>query len=100
MCAGYHKHVAPLQSFAPMARILRGMKKDGATVLLIPADHVIWSEHFAENARILVEELHSAGGSPEVWTMGDFSELARQNLAELGWEVHEDVQDQLIPKAG
>ena len=99
MSAGYHKHIAELASFATMARILRAEKKDGSVVLLIPSDHAIWGKRFAENASILAQEAKSDGAGLEIWTMGDFSEVARKNLTNLGYQTHERVRDQLIPIA-
>ncbi|MBT8362139.1 MAG: hypothetical protein HKP41_04215 [Desulfobacterales bacterium] len=99
LTAGYHKHVAPLKRLAPMARLARAEKDDGTIVLVLPNDHIIWSEMVADVAGSLIEKAKiSNGEEPEIWALGDFSALALSKLEGMGWKVHTNVRSQLIPR--
>ena len=95
MTAGYHKHIAPLKHLAPIARLARAEKKDGTIVIILPGDHIIWSEMVADVTGSLAKK--SKGIGLEVWVSGDFSMMAHSELEEMGWKVHTKVRGQLIP---
>ncbi len=99
MTAGYHKNIAPLKHLSPIARLARAEKNDGTIVMVLPNDHIIWSEKVADLTGSLVEEAKASGGTGfEVWADGDFSTLARSKLDGMGWDVHTKVRSQLLPK--
>ncbi|MEA3468169.1 MAG: hypothetical protein U9R57_08105 [Thermodesulfobacteriota bacterium] len=99
MSAGYHKHVAPLATFAPMARLTCGIKKDGSVVVLLPADHIIWSTKVAGVAGELTEKSGKGDGAgTELWVLGDFSKQAESELKNLGWQLHPKSYRKLVPK--
>jgi hypothetical protein len=99
MTAGYHKHIAPLERITPIARLARAEKKDGTIVVVLPNDHIIWSEKVADLTGSLVEEVKASGWNGlEVWAVGDFSTLAKSKLDGMGWSVHTKVRSQLMPK--
>lgn len=99
LIAGYHKHIAPLKRLAPMARLVRAEKSDGSVIVVLPNDHLIWSEMVADITGALVEKTKNSKGSRlEIWAAGDFSSMAHHNLEGMGWEVHTKVRNQLIPK--
>ncbi len=98
MTAGYHKHIAPLKHLTPMARLARAEKNDGTIIVILPSDHIIWSEKVADITGSLVEKAKiSKGAGLEVWVSGDFSTMARNKLDEMGWKVHTKVRSKLIP---
>ncbi|MBT8361645.1 MAG: hypothetical protein HKP41_01950 [Desulfobacterales bacterium] len=98
LTAGYHKNVATLKRLAPMARLARAEKDDGTIVLVLPSDHIIWSEMVADLAGSLIEKAKkSKGDEPEIWALGDFSALALRELEGMGWKVHTNVRSQLMP---
>lgn len=99
MTAGYHKHIAPLKHLTPIARLARAEKSDGTIVVVLPNDHIIWSEKIAGLTGAIVEEVKASGGAGvEVWASGDFSTLAKSKLEGMGWDVHTKVRKQLMPK--
>jgi len=99
MTAGYHKHIAPLKQLAPMARLARGEKSDGTAVLILPNDHIIWNQKVVEAIKAVEEDNNRPKGAGiEIWSLGDFSEMAQQKLKESGWEVNTRVREQLMPK--
>lgn len=94
MTAGYHLNIAPLTGFAPMARLFRAEKKDGGTVILLPTDYMIWSEKVASVASGIAQQGKAA--PLEIWTLGSFSDKARQALKDQGWQIHEQARASLI----
>jgi len=98
LTAGYHKNVATLKRLAPMARLARAEKDDGTIVLVLPSDHIIWSEMVADVAGSLIEKAKkSKADEPEIWALGDFSALALSKLEGMGWKVYTNVRSQLMP---
>ncbi|MFT5730705.1 MAG: hypothetical protein ACI8PB_004893 [Desulforhopalus sp.] len=98
LTAGYHKHIAPLKHLVPIARLARAEKDDGTIVVALPGDHIIWSEMVADITISLVKKAQNSKGTGlEIWIPGDFSVMARGRLEEMGWEVHTQSRNQLIP---
>lgn len=98
MTAGYHKNIAPLKRIVPMARLARAEKEDGTIVVILPSDHIIWSEKIADITESLsVESEISNAPALEIWATGDLSEIARNKLEEKGWKVHTKTRSQLMP---
>jgi hypothetical protein len=99
MAAGYHKNIAPLQNFSPMARVVQAKAKNGAVVVLIPADHVLWSAKVADIASWLVEskKTQDKKSAFQLWILGDFSKKAQDGLQATGWELHPAAQSLLFP---
>jgi len=98
MTAGYHKHIAPLKRLAPIARLVRAEKKDGTIVVVLPGDHIIWSEMVADVTGSLADKAQiSKEIGLELWVSGDFSKMAHSKLEAMGWEVHTSVRSQLMP---
>lgn len=97
LAAGFDKNVEPLKKLAPMARILRGEKKDGTIVLLLPSDYLIWSEMVAGTIATLGDKAQSTGAGVEVWSLGEFSDTARNQLEAVGLKLYANAHDKLIP---
>ena len=99
MAAGYHEHVAPLAGFAPMARLVKARKKDGTVVVLLPTDYIIWSQRVASVAGDMVQQgKEDRAAGFEIWTLGTFSDRARSTLKSMGWQIHEQVQNDLVKR--
>lgn len=99
MSAGYHQHVSPLHKIVPMARMTCGMKKDGTVVVLLPTDHIIWSEKVADVAEDLTDKTaKSVKPTAEIWVLGDFSSKAKGELENLGWQLHPKSYRRLVPE--
>lgn len=99
LTAGYHRNIAPLQKLVPMARLVHGIKKDGTLVVTLPTDHVIWSERVAGVVADLTETAGRSGRGTgvEIWTSGDFSKRAREEMKKRGWELYPGSFRQLVP---
>ena len=74
MCAGYHARIAPVEHLFPIARILYAKDRSGKIVLVIPTDHILWSERFAGAVTEMQEK--NNGAKLELWTAGDVSPQA------------------------
>ncbi|MBM9515177.1 hypothetical protein [Desulfogranum marinum] len=97
MSAGYHQQIAPLKRISPLARITKATTTKGETVVVLPTDHIIWSENVAGIARSLTEKSDSKETKKQLWVLGDFSPVASANLQEMGWTLQTNVRDRLIP---
>jgi hypothetical protein len=98
MIAGYHQHVEPLKDFSPFARVLSSTTASGAKVLILPTDHMLWSELVAEAATWL-DQGQAGNAQPvrkQLWILGDFSARAKAELQARGWELHPNVQAVLL----
>ncbi len=95
MSAGYHKEIAPLQSFKPLARITQGIREDKSRVVLLPVDHLIWDQRVVDAATVVSREANGSG--IELWVLGSLSKRATAELQKLGWKVYTDAGPRLIP---
>ena len=98
LTAGYHKNVAPLKHFKPLARLARSETEDGTIVIILPSDYLIWNEMTADTAGSLEEKANvSKGTGVEIWVTGDFSPMARDKLEKMGWKTHSQARGKLTP---
>jgi hypothetical protein len=98
MFAGYHQHVESLASFAPFGRVLSAVSTTGVNTVIIPADHVLWSEKVADAALWLGAPNQAQTQLPkkQLWILGNFSTIAEAELHALGWELHPNAQTLLL----
>ena len=97
MSVGYHKNVSALKSFGPMARVAHAVEKNGSIVVLLPTDHVIWSQKAADVLDEL-EEKHPKlppGAGLKIWNLGTFSSRAQEEMTKRGWKTHSSTAKQL-----
>lgn len=94
LAAGFHRNIAPLSRFLPMARLFCAEKQDGALAVILPTDHMIWSARVADVAEGLTGK---AKKGVEIWTFGDFSTKARSELEHLGWQLHPNALRKMLP---
>jgi len=92
--AGYHKNIAPLQGFVPMARLTQGIRKDGTKVVLLPADYIIWNSLVAEAENAVRGQ--AKGNGLELWILGSLSRQATAELQQKGWQIHSTAGSRLL----
>jgi hypothetical protein len=98
LIAGYNKNIAPLQKILPFERTACALNREGKIVLLLPMDHIIWSENVAAIAHALPQKLAMPATTEiEVWNLGDFSNKAQGELEKLGWKVEAKAGNKLMP---
>lgn len=99
MSAGYHKQIAPLQDFTPMACVTCGVKKDGSVVALLPADYIIRSEQASAVLTALSDKTKTVQEKKgEIWILGNFSKPAHAEMQDRDWELHPESYRKLVPK--
>jgi len=94
MTAAYHKKVAPLKTVTPAARLTQGVRKDGAKILLLPTDYMVWSKLFFDG--VTASSSDNKEADPELWVLGTLSKQAAENIQQLGWKLHTKVGPQLF----
>mgnify|MGYP001814070565 FL=1 len=91
MSAGYHSNISALKRFAPFARITYAMNKDGQAVLLLPADHIIWSDKIADSiGKIMGKKDNSQKDAGfDLWALGTLSDRAHSQLKKIvpNWSI-------------
>lgn len=95
MTAAYHKNVAQLMRLSPMARLTQTVRKDGTRVVVLPSDHMIWSQRVAE--AITTMGADEKEGSNELWITGKLSKLASEEFKKRSWKVHTEAGSKLFP---
>jgi len=95
LSAGYHKKIAPLKGFTPMARLTQGVRKDGVRVVLLPTDYITWNRRVAEAATDISGE--AKGSGLELWVLGSLSKQATAELQKKGWRIHTGAGSRLLP---
>jgi len=90
---GYHETVAPITAMQMVGRLVVAQAGNGAALVPLPIDHCVWTK--AAERRI--QELKAAYQAPgsntrfDIWLTGTVSPLVRQQLAERGMTVTEEV---------
>jgi len=92
MLAWYHLNKKPIKSVFTHAAVPMGVTEDGTTALVFAVDHVYWTETIAAAASMhAVHAKESDSKAAEIWLLGSASARTKDELAELGFVVHEDV---------
>jgi len=97
MYAGYHKTVAPLETFVALGEFAAGRTRKNEIVFNVPLDHLVWTE---EMARLItatdsrVTQL-TRPANKQAWVTGTMSARARKELESRGWQVHEKREARL-----
>jgi hypothetical protein len=100
MYLGYHKKVAPIESFQSIGGLSAARIGD-AIIFNVPLDHLVWTEpmgRFLTAANRKVNEL-SGGARKQLWVGGTVSARARQEVQKLGWEIQEQAEARLMTDA-
>jgi len=100
MYLGYHKNVAPIESFQSIGGLSAARIGD-AIVFNVPLDHLVWTEpmgRFLTAANRKVNEI-SGATRKQLWVGGTISVRARQEVQKLGWEVQDQAEARLMTNA-
>lgn len=101
MLAWYHINQKPVTSVLTYAAVPVGVTEDGASALIFAVDHVYWTGVIAEAASRHASTTKGADGSTsEVWLLGSASARTRDELADLGFAIHEGVAAMMVAPAG
>jgi hypothetical protein len=86
LLAGYYRLVAPIHRLTIYRNIPVAYTGQGAAVILLPIDRLLWTEKSSGIATSLAHTLPrpQAARPVEIWITGDASDHAREGLQQLG----------------
>jgi hypothetical protein len=97
LLAGYYRLVASIQRLDIYLNIPVACTDQGAAVILLPIDRLLWTEKTSGIATSLSQKLPKpqAARPIEIWMTGDASDHAREGLTQLGITLVEHVEQRL-----
>lgn len=95
MYAGYNNRITPVDTFHPVDRILYAQNKNGAILLVVPSDYMTWNDRLSSAMRQIKEQMQGKN-TFTLWTVGDISKKAADNVTSAGWVVHTHVWPKLV----
>jgi hypothetical protein len=96
LLAGYHRLVAPIQRVTIYLNVPVAYSGEGATIILLPIDRLLWTERSSVIASGLAHKLQRPQGRPvEIWMTGDASDHAREGFQQLGITLVEHAGQRL-----
>jgi hypothetical protein len=98
MYAGFHRAVAPIESFLSLDGLPAARTVNGDLVFNTPLDHLVWTEpmgRFITAVNKLVQETGGMKGK-QLWVAGTLSGRAKLELANRGWQVQERMEERLL----
>jgi len=97
LLAGYHRLVTPIQRVTIYQNIPVAYTGQGAAVILLPIDRLLWTERSSGIAASLAHTLPKPPPARpvEIWMIGDASDHAREGLQQLGITLVEHAGQRL-----
>ncbi len=98
MYAGYHKAVAPFETFIALGEFAAARTTKNEVVFNVPLDHLVWTEPIAKlltSADSRVTRL-TRPANKQLWVTGTVSARARKEIESRGWQVHERSEERLL----
>ena len=91
MYSAYNRNIAPIKRFESVGQLAAAVTGDGVMVFNVPLDHLIWTREMADFIKIGNENVNRLGVKDKhLWVIGTVSLLARQQMEQLGWKIHEN----------
>ena len=97
--AGFHRNVEPIARFVGVGDRLGAVTKGGDFVLIVPVDHIVWTESVAQLVDSYQGDLDEGGDERAryLWVSGTTSPKAREEFEQRGWTVHDNSEKRLFP---
>jgi len=98
MYAGYHKAVAPVETFIALGEFAAARTTKNEVVFNVSLDHLVWTEAMAKlltAADNRVTQL-TRPANKQMWVTGTMSALARKEIENRGWQVQERSEERLL----
>jgi hypothetical protein len=98
MYTGYHRAVAPFESFLSLEGLPAGRTTGGNLVFNSPLDHLVWTEPIATFINAVDKVVQETGGikGKEFWVTGTVSPRAKKELESRGYRVQERSEERLL----
>ena len=98
MYAGYHKAVAPVETFVALGEFAAVRTKANEIVFNVPLDHLLWTEAMAKlltaaDARVTQS---SRPANKQLWVTGTVSARAKKEIETRGWRIQERTEERLL----
>jgi hypothetical protein len=98
MYAGYHKLVAPFETFIALGEFAAARTTKNEVVFNVPLDHLVWTEPMAKlltaaDARVTQR---TRPANKQLWVAGTVSARARKEIESRGWQVQENSEARLF----
>jgi hypothetical protein len=98
MYAGYHKSVAPIETFLALGEFAAARTSTNEVVFNVPLDHLVWTQDIAKlltAADAKVVQL-TRPTNKQLWITGTVSTRTKKELDARGWQVHERTEERLF----
>jgi hypothetical protein len=98
MYGGYHKVVAPVETFVALGEFAAVRTKANEIVFNVPLDHLVWTEAMAKlltGADARVTQL-TQPANKQLWVTGTVSARAKKEIQGRGWRVQERSEERLL----
>jgi hypothetical protein len=98
MYAGYHKAVAPFETFIALGEFAAARTTKNEVVFNVPIDHLVWTEEMAKlltAADARVTQL-TRPVNKQLWITGTMSGRAKKEIETRGWQVQENSEARLF----
>jgi hypothetical protein len=98
MYAGYHKTVAPVETFIALGEFAAVRTTKNEVVFNVPLDHLVWTQDMANlltAADARVTQL-TRPVNKQLWVAGTVSGRAKKEVESRGWQVHERSEEKLL----
>ena len=93
----YHEAHGPLKKILAGPVMPRGAKVDGTLVLAFALDYLVWTKDIAAAATKIDGTAKSDASleKVEIWVAGSLSSRSKDEIAALGWAIHEKAAEKL-----
>lgn len=98
MYAGYHKAVAPIETFIALGEFAAARTTKNEVLFNVPMDYLVWTEGMAKlinSADSRVTQL-TRPVNKQLWITGTMSPMARKEIESRGWQVQEKTEPRLF----
>lgn len=98
MYAGFHKAVAPVETFIALGEFAAVRTTKNEVVFNVPLDYLVWTEPMAKlltAADGRVTQL-TRPANKQLWVTGTVSTRARKEIEGRGWRIQERSEEQLL----
>jgi len=93
MYAGHSRNVGRIARFLPVGEFVVARAPQGDMVVCMPLDHLLWTEAAGRVVDAFGRQASELGLSGKhLWLAGTASLLAREQLRQRGWTLHEQSE--------
>lgn len=94
---GYHNTISPLDEIVVVDGMVIAQARSGNTLVPFPLDRGVWTARAQKILEGIKANREAAGfkGTIDIWVTGTVSAMARQQLANRGFSVAENVDDRI-----